>query len=366
MEVESSSFWSDIKKYEETLAKDPQSYCFALLSELYRKLGLLDDALAVAQKGCGLHPDYAGGFMALGRAYFEKGMKAESRAALENVIKVTPDNLLALKLLSQIYADAGETASAEQALRTILSLNPGDLESQVLLESLMRGGHARSAAAPAAHVPSADVFSFEDESGEDELILEDLEIIEDVPEELTGEGPSHAAEEIPVSPLPPVMEPIEPGAGTHAAESGEFSFAEEELPVSPLPGQVESPREEEESVTTGGKDPLATVTLAELYVSQGVLDRARAIYQELLDASPGNDDVRQRLASLQLVIDSEESDLPREEPGKWEVEEVVEEKRAAETRLFLPAEGEDGPVRPADDVVATLETWLENIRRRRQ
>src|SRR5512146_1447483 len=103
MELESSSFWSDIKKYEDTLAKDPQSYCFAPLSELYRKLGLLDDALNVAKRGCELHPDYVGGFMALGRAYYEKGMKAESRAALESVVRGTPENLLAQRILSQLY-----------------------------------------------------------------------------------------------------------------------------------------------------------------------------------------------------------------------------------------------------------------------
>ena len=35
MEQEGPSFWSDIKKYEDALDKDPNSYCFAPLSELY-------------------------------------------------------------------------------------------------------------------------------------------------------------------------------------------------------------------------------------------------------------------------------------------------------------------------------------------
>src|SRR5512136_1929568 len=100
MEQESPSFWADIKKYEETLKKDPKSYCFAPLSELYRKLGMVDDAITVAKRGCELHPDYVGGYMALGRGYFEKGMNAEARAALEKVVRVTPDNLLAQRILS--------------------------------------------------------------------------------------------------------------------------------------------------------------------------------------------------------------------------------------------------------------------------
>ena len=134
MEQEGPSFWLDIKKYEDTLARDPNSYCFAPLSELYRKLGLLDDAINVAKRGCEIHPDYVGGHMALGRALFEKGMKEESRMALEKVIRVTPDNLLAQRVLSQIYIDAGNTVAAEKSLKVILSQNPDDLESKILLE----------------------------------------------------------------------------------------------------------------------------------------------------------------------------------------------------------------------------------------
>ena len=139
MALDVASVLTEIKKYEDTLVKDPASYCFAPLAELYRKMGNLDDAVTTAKLGCELHPDYVGGFMALGRAYFEKGMKAESRAALERVVGITPDNLLALKLLSHLYLEQGETADAGKALRMILSQSPDDHESQALLDSLTNG-----------------------------------------------------------------------------------------------------------------------------------------------------------------------------------------------------------------------------------
>lgn len=139
MELDAASVLTEIKKYEDALAKDPASYCFAPLAELYRKMGNLDDAITTAKQGCELHPDYVGGFMALGRAYFEKGMKVESRAALERVVGITPDNLLALKLLSQLYLEQGETAAADKVLRLILFQSPEDHESQALLDSLMSG-----------------------------------------------------------------------------------------------------------------------------------------------------------------------------------------------------------------------------------
>jgi tetratricopeptide (TPR) repeat protein len=137
MGLDVASVLTEIKKYEDTLVKDPASYCFAPLAELYRKMGNLDDAITTAKQGCELHPDYVGGFMALGRAYFEKGMKAESRAAIERVVDITPDNLLALKLLSRLYLEQGETPAADKVLRLILSQNPEDHESQALLDSLI-------------------------------------------------------------------------------------------------------------------------------------------------------------------------------------------------------------------------------------
>ena len=105
MTQEMHSFWTDIKKYEDILAKDPNSYCFAQLSELYRKTGLLDDAIHVAKRGIEVHPDYVGGHLALGRAYFDKGQKSDSRAVLELVARMTPENYTAQKLLSQIYQE---------------------------------------------------------------------------------------------------------------------------------------------------------------------------------------------------------------------------------------------------------------------
>ena len=87
--MDHSSFWSDIKKFEDTLAKDPSSYCFAPLAELYRKSGLIEDAVRTALTGTKLHPDYVGGHMALGRAYLDKGMQDEALASLERVISYT-------------------------------------------------------------------------------------------------------------------------------------------------------------------------------------------------------------------------------------------------------------------------------------
>jgi tetratricopeptide (TPR) repeat protein len=384
MEPESSSFWTDIKKYEDALAKDPQSYCFAPLSELYRKVGLLDDALNVAKRGCEIHPDYVGGFMALGRAYYEKGMKTESRAALENVVRGTPDNLLAQKLLSQLYVEAGEPAAAEIALRTILSLNPGDMESQVLLDSLKRASSDEGVQFfenSTDQISTATLLS-EQESSEEEVLLEELEVVDDFADKRVGpkeeffsadvmsfsvrdEEPGVAASEVFL-----VSEGLELSPKTidepSADGDAEFSFDDEE--AFGIPATVEEPPPvAAEMIAHEGKDPLTTVTLAELYISQGFLKRALTIYRELLTADPDNEDLRQRLVDLKRIIDTDDANARDHALEKQR--KVPEPPGISESFSFENDEDEyitQSSAGTGDAVLPTLEMWLENISRRRQ
>lgn len=240
MVEEAISFWSEIQRFENMLEADPRSLSFAPLSELYRKLGLLDDAILVAKKGCNLHPDYPGGFFALGAAFFDKGIKDEARAALERVAELNPEHVRALKLLGQLYVENGEPILAQKVLNQVLAQNPEDSESELLLQSLESMPElAHPAAAARLEEPEEEIL-------EDVEVLEDLELLEEEPEEL---------------------QPLE----------------------------------------AAPRDPLTTPTLAELYVSQGFLDKAIAIYQELSAAAPGNQGYRLRWAELKTAWENQQA-----------------------------------------------------------
>lgn len=324
MGQETESFWADIKRYEDTLAKDPGSYCFAPLSELYRKVGLLDDAINVAKKGIELHSEYVGGYMALGRACFEKELKEESRGALEKVIRATPDNLMAQKLLSQLYIDAGETELARKALETILSLNPDDLESKVALEAFSR-------AAERVYQPDEGIFPDEaegiagisvpfanDVDLDDESLLEEAEIIEDLYDEVFDEE----------------------GVAWDTADvaAGDVATYEKTAGAADL-------------------DPLSTVTIAELYISQGFLKKALKIYRDLLDAEPENDELKQRLLELKLRIDEDEAKAR---------ENALEPAMAISESTMSEIDNSSLDEHTAREPVAVLEAWLENIGRIRE
>ena len=320
MVQDTTSFWIDIKKYEDILARDPNSYCFAPLAELYRKLGLLDDAIAIAERGCKLHPEFVSGCMALGRAYLDKGMKEEGKRLMEKVVRATPENLTAQKLLSQLCIEAGEISSAEKALQIILSLNPDDMESKVVLESLVRVSQkprwfeGETEEESAGGVIAQGIVS--ETLEEEDFIIDDAELIEELTEEDIEEDVVH----------PAVAEP----EVSHPRVSSEL------------------PRE--------GRDPLTTGTLAELYVSQGFVEKAIGIYRELLQSDPDNNEIRLRLRHLESSLELEQTSST---PGIAVAEPQLSSGIAiARAEAPFQASGAKG-------AVETLEGWLENIRRRR-
>lgn len=340
MEKDTTSFWTEIKKYEDSLAKDPASYCFAPLAELYRRIGLVDDAIAVAQKGTELHPDYVGGHLALGRAYFEKAMIAESRSELECVVKFTPDNLLAQKLLSQVYIELGETTLAQKALESLLEANPADSESRITLESLQgsalsgevsveileNGPDEWPRESPDYHIEVESVVEGDDDA-ELELIEELYEEVLD--DELTGIYATAVDE--------PAAEHVD-------SQEESFSAAQNEETVCEV--------------------PFKTATMAELYVSQGHLQEAIDIYSELTAEEPMNAGYVARLASLQGTLGADADDPPMHAVNSMSDScENVPVQAAADD---IVAWDVPGAASGEDTAIAGLEEWLETIRRVRQ
>ena len=444
------SFWTDIQRYEDMLVADPRSYCFAPLSELYRKLGLIDDAISVAKKGCDLHPDYPAGFFTLGAAYYAKGLMPEARQALERAVSINGDNLPAEKLLGQIYVEAGEVALAEKVLQRVLQQSPDDMEATLLLRSVASTGAASqeqeelleeadvieelteildepqlpetadiSGFAEAAETAEntgfaktaepADLSGFAEltelaslsgfaevgagrpevapapaaaQSPDEEFAgfeqSDDFWAIE-APEEASDRELSRAFEE------PEQLEGVSEAAALEAFAAFEASSAFElsELPeVSIQPDQsdrfdlseeFEADTFEElgsfEAIETQSaapqprRDPLTTATMAELYVTQGYTDKALTIYQELLFADSTNESYRLRCAELkELRARQQEAQQPARPAAHPEA-------LAPRPEVMTPRPEAAAPQRtaaaPQLDVEAELNSWLENIRRRK-
>lgn len=333
---DSASFWTDIKNLEEQLEKSPDSYCFARLSDVYRKVGMIDDALHFARQGVARHPGYLSGQRALALACHAKGLNSEALAALQLITAAVPEDIPSQKLLGQISVETGDFDTAGRAFRTALDFAPDDTECRIELESLERSA-------------GIGVFTGEMED-DDEEIIEDLEIYEEC-DDLSEDLPNSNSE----------------------LQSYELS-------------------QEPVSVTTQDHDPLSTSTLAELYVLQGFTQKALEIYRTILSENPLDQTTLERVAELEALeagsigpetdiedtttvgYDDESSfsmpsPLSFQEVGPVVVPdagsapdgvfqqnfEIVPESMSS-TCLVLPHG-------TADNALATLDGWLENIRR---
>mgnify|MGYP000852416941 CR=1 FL=1 len=353
------SFWSEIKVYEGRLKQEPSSYCFAPLTEVYLRAGLLDDALATARTGVARHPGYVAGQMALARVCHQKGLLEECRKALEVVTEAVPENVEAQRMLAQLYREAGQDRAAARSLQTLLEFSPADMTARIELEALQR----RAA----------------------ELVEDELELIEFTEEDIIEEGD---LQPVPASAKPePVLddtlvERVKPVAGViddpwsiltpEPPAAGVLPTVEPvEPPTVPSVWSMPEPPESEPesdssaddpqslwrqplgSVTESqpAEDPLATSTLAELYVTQGFIDKAIEIYRAILERQPDNREAADRLA---LLEQQEEDTAAAEQAAAAAMEQLA-------PSVTLPVHGEADK----SDAVVVLEGWLDNIRRLR-
>lgn len=331
---DSASFWTDIKDLEGQLAKAPDSLCFARLSEIYLKVGLVDDALHTARLGVSKHPRYLSGQRALSLACHAKGLNDEALAALKLVTEALPEDVPSQKLFGRLSAEAGARNAACRAFRTVLEFAPDDMESRIELEALERStGMAPSSC-------EADEY--------DEEVIEDLEMLEEID----------------------ILE----------EEQAESQFQPLETPPEP------------EIVAAAPHDPLSTGTLAELYVRQGFIQKALEIYRAILEDNPADRAIAGRVAELEeLEVAAAEpvtdiEDTVEEEVGTVPAFTTPSEAFFQETApavqpqpCGIPAfdrrqsdadfSGGEDSVSPlplkgtADNALAALDGWLENIGR---
>ncbi|TWJ32773.1 tetratricopeptide repeat protein [Geobacter argillaceus] len=336
MGEDKTSFWTDIKLYEEILERNPDSYAFIPLAKLYRKLGLPDDALAVAKRGTGRHPNLVAGQLELGLACHELGLKGEGRTALEYVARITPENVQAQRILSEIYADAGDSAAAESALRIVLDLAPNDLESRVILDSLARTKGVSDAVAIAETTGSGEFDISGADSFGTNLSGEELFFAEQMPAVATES--SELDEEIHELTDDCIIEELE--------EVAENEWA---------------PNQDESAI---GHAPVVSATMAELYVKQGFNDLAIGVYRQLVAQHPMDTDLLVRLNEL-LSMERNSSEVPHPEVP---APPFVEPSPLPE--LGVAGVGDDDvQARPAhrrQALVATLEGWLASIGRMKE
>lgn len=303
-----------IERCQAKLAADPHSLAFAQLADAYRKQGRLEEAIRLCQDGLGHWANYASAYMVLGRTQQAKGDLLAAREAFQWVLQLDPESVPALKSLGQIAEARNEVPDALASYKMALTLHPFDKEVRATVTRL----EGQAATALESAPPEMAEVALESAGPEVEFLSTDTAV----------EAPSPTSVEI--------------GAEPAIADA----------------------------------EPLATETMAGLYVAQGLYDRAADIYGRLVSEFPDREDLAEKYREVLTHV--EERAARRSSSGvdgvlflleTWR--DVFRQLRRREKVSVTPLEtwrdtfSPRQPQRTEEASVSLLQAWRDTFRRLR-
>lgn len=236
-----------VKQLQE-FQKNPRSLVFVALAENYRKRGLLQQADEILNEGLVVHPDLSSALLLKAKIAFDQKKYASALDQLERLLQKNQDNVRAHKFKAEIFLRLGQRRAAMRALESVLRLFPQDLEAVKSLEEL--------------------------ENLESDVKVDVRKISTVSSDSLRTSG---KVEEFHVCNL------HGPGA---------------RIETETLISEASAPMDEEDAV--GQMPAIATRTIAELYLRQGLKKRAVAVLRRMLEEDPGHVWARESLQELEI------------------------------------------------------------------
>lgn len=334
-----------IEELRARLKADPKSRIFFPLAEELRKAGNWGEAEKVLRDGLGHYPTYLGAWVGLGRVLHEQKNDVGAVDALNKALQLDPGNVVAARLLADSYLALGEKVEAIKKYKLVHALLPSDDDLRATIEQLDRELHppaissvTERAEFESASEPEGREEAFVSTADEDENPFSDEATVA-----LHGAAGADAAptmeEESPFDKTaPPFTEALrayereveqevltgdaEPMGLAHEESPFEDpgpSYSADALEVedplgiqvadAPLGAEVASAYDDDELPVADSvpsfdesaaidSDAADTVTMADLYVRQGLVDQARHIYENILARDPDNEAVRGKLLAI--------------------------------------------------------------------
>jgi len=368
---------AEIQRFERRYAAEPGSLVFARLADACRKAGQLDRALEVVEEGLAKHPDYLSAHLVHARILRRLDRLETAAEALERALGLDSQNLVALRARAELALDVGDAATAARSYERILEIEPFDLAVRDALRDVRASIETEPPPEPA---PAVEV-----EPPPELAPAVDVEP-EAKPDEPAPSGASKAwLASLDESPL--VLPPVAAAAEDEPAEDGEV--VEEAVQAEPEPvAHEEAVQADPEPVAieeAGRESPaepepshqLMTATMAELYLKQGLYEEAISVYERLLESSPGDFRLIEKLKAARLLSErgpaikkrlqqsgtrppDPREEMPRPEPAH---EKAPERDASPEEDVAPPEEREPAPL-PADAPEArhrTIRAYLESL-----
>lgn len=334
---------ASLSELEEELRQDPRSRQFFDLAKEYQKLGRIEAAQDLCEKGLLVFPNHWQARLLLSQIYVTKGKLDDGRQMVEKVLMAFHDSVPANHMAADIYWAMGEREKALKHYQIVDLLQPGqsgvaerlaDLrDSPALLREEAgdlpsSGTEFEPLADSTPEIPALSPPSLEPAAIADAGLPESEDDME------TGEHEASWIEaEAPASELDadtasfstvldhqeeqaqnvPVMDSDSPGESLKATDD----VADDVEELASSSDHPESPED--------GPPGLNTFTLAELYEKQGYPEKAVEIYQRMLLHQPDNPVIHGRIRDLMARMAGEAPEAPG--VHQEDVEKAMRQKR---------------------------------------
>ena len=157
--MDDRGFTDAIRRYEERLARDPESLAFAQLADLYRKAGRPAAAITLCRDGLQRWPHYTTARLILAKSLLADGQLDPALAEVNAILQATPKDVQCHRLAAEVHRRAGRLDAAVAHLEEAVALDPGDRESSVLLTVLRADASASTDMGVLARVLGDDTFA---------------------------------------------------------------------------------------------------------------------------------------------------------------------------------------------------------------
>ncbi|MBI2212771.1 MAG: tetratricopeptide repeat protein [Acidobacteria bacterium] len=319
-----------IEELRGRLKAEPKSRHFYPLAEELRKIHQLEQAEEILREGLQGHPAYLSAWISLGRVLRERGRDHEAVEVLKRALALDAGNVVAAKLLAQAYLGVGDKVEAIKKFKLVYALMPADSEVESEIERLDRelnpANYPAVTAEPQPVVEAPFVLAESDEPAvaSVEPLLPDASrfdltdshpfTVDEEPFGSTSEaalsslldtpgveaGPLSGLDEAAISEPEAPFVPPPIAAEESAAEPEPFGeIAGTTIGEAPTSTRLDVTRDESETgyEEGGSSTPIpATLTMAQLFESQGHDAQAAELYRQVLELHPDNAEARDALS----------------------------------------------------------------------
>lgn len=288
-----------LSKYSLKYQRNPRSRVFAPLAETYRKLGMLDEAIEILQKGIKIHPSYVLGYIVLANCHYDLQNYEIAYNTIRSFVQGNLENLSLQKLFAKTCMQLGYLDEALNTYKNLLLINPKDMfvaEQVKLLEDDLLVNEEQESFEPQAE-------NLETSFEEDDWIQVDFARTktQSTPEEIEWE----------------VQSPIEKFKRDVWEEK--LEVAKRSLDDEFFHEEYDNEKENPEELDSQEDKPIITHTLVDLYCSQGHFDKAAEILRDILSLHPDDKASKERLKEVENVLKASQGDQVSSEKTSKEV-----------------------------------------------